>query len=75
MGAGQPCFAEIFFGNCTTLGIPCVSATADDIAKLAAAIEAWAERFITHQREKVTDATFTFVAIDEEGRPRPVPVV
>ncbi|WP_284177915.1 acyl-CoA thioesterase [Rhabdaerophilum sp. SD176] len=38
-------------------------------------IEAWAERFITHQREKVTDATFTFVAIDEEGRPRPVPVV
>ncbi len=37
-------------------------------------IEAWAERFITHQREKVTDATFTFVAIDEAGRPRPVPV-
>lgn len=32
-------FAEIFFGNCTTLGIPCVSATAEDIAKLAAAIE------------------------------------
>ena len=33
-------FAEIFFGNCTTLGIPCVIATAEDIAKLAAAIEA-----------------------------------
>ena len=33
-------FAEIFFGNCTTLGIPCVIATADDIAKLAAAVEA-----------------------------------
>ncbi|MFM7605509.1 MAG: 3-isopropylmalate dehydratase small subunit [Prosthecobacter sp.] len=32
-------FAEIFFGNCTTLGIPCVSAAAEDIAKLAAAIE------------------------------------
>lgn len=36
-------------------------------------IEAWARRFRTHSREKVTDATFTFVAIDEEGRPRPLP--
>jgi len=36
-------------------------------------IEAWARRFRTHTREKVTDATFTFVAIDDEGRPRPVP--
>jgi 3-isopropylmalate/(R)-2-methylmalate dehydratase small subunit len=33
-------FAEIFFGNCTTLGIPCVCATAADIEKLAAAVEA-----------------------------------
>ena len=37
-------------------------------------IEAWAQRFHTHVRQKVTDATFTFVAIDEEGRPRPVPM-
>jgi acyl-CoA thioesterase YciA len=36
-------------------------------------IEAWARRFRTHIREKVTDADFTFVAIDENGRPRPVP--
>ena len=36
-------------------------------------IEAWARRFSSHVREKVTDAVFTFVAIDEEGRPRPVP--
>lgn len=36
-------------------------------------VEAWAERFITHQREKVTDATFTFVAIDDDGRPRVIP--
>lgn len=33
-------FAEIFFGNCTTLGIPCASASREDIAKIAAAIEA-----------------------------------
>jgi 3-isopropylmalate/(R)-2-methylmalate dehydratase small subunit len=32
-------FAEIFFGNSTTLGIPCVNAAREDIAKLAAAIE------------------------------------
>jgi len=33
-------FAEIFFGNSTTLGIPCVTASREDIAKVAAAIEA-----------------------------------
>jgi acyl-CoA thioesterase YciA len=30
-------------------------------------IEAWARRFQTQMREKVTDATFTFVAIDQDG--------
>lgn len=33
-------FAEIFFGNCTTLGMPCATAARADIAKIAAAIEA-----------------------------------
>lgn len=33
-------FAEIFFGNSTTLGMPCVCATREDIAKVAAAVEA-----------------------------------
>lgn len=32
-------FAEIFFGNCTTLGIPCVVAAGSDIKVLAAEIE------------------------------------
>jgi 3-isopropylmalate/(R)-2-methylmalate dehydratase small subunit len=32
-------FAEIFFGNATTLGIPCVSVSAEAIQALAAAIE------------------------------------
>jgi acyl-CoA thioesterase YciA len=36
-------------------------------------IEAWSRRFQTGVREKVTVATFTFVAIDDEGRPRPLP--
>ena len=29
-------FAEIFFGNCVTLGIPCVAAAGEDIERLAA---------------------------------------
>jgi 3-isopropylmalate/(R)-2-methylmalate dehydratase small subunit len=33
-------FAEIFFGNCATLGIPCAVASRADIARIAAAIEA-----------------------------------
>lgn len=32
-------FAEIFFGNSTTLGIPCVCASSDDIAKIGELIE------------------------------------
>lgn len=33
-------FAEIFFGNSTTLGMPCVTAAREDIAKIAAAVDA-----------------------------------
>ncbi len=36
-------------------------------------IEAFAARFRTTVREKVTDGTFTFVAIDDKGKPRPIP--
>lgn len=32
-------FAEIFFGNCITLGIPCFEASRSDIAKIAAVVE------------------------------------
>jgi len=35
-------------------------------------VEAWARRFRLRFREKVTEATFTFVAIDDAGRPRAV---
>jgi 3-isopropylmalate/(R)-2-methylmalate dehydratase small subunit len=40
-------YAEIFFGNSTQLGIPCVTVTAADRAKLAAAVEANPEIEIT----------------------------
>jgi acyl-CoA thioesterase YciA len=36
-------------------------------------VEAWARRFRVSLHEKVTDATFTFVAIGDDGRPRPIP--
>ena len=40
---------------------------------LAIRVEAWVLRNKIGAREKVTEAVFTFVAIDDEGRPRPVP--
>ncbi|MGC1862181.1 MAG: acyl-CoA thioesterase [Methylocystis sp.] len=36
-------------------------------------IEAWDSRFLTNVREKVTVASFVFIAIDDSGRPRPIP--
>jgi len=39
-------FAEIFFGNSMTIGLPCVTASHDDLERLMAAVEANpAERF------------------------------
>ncbi len=32
-------YAEIFFGNSTTLGMPCVTAAREDIARIAAAVD------------------------------------
>lgn len=36
-------------------------------------IEAWAHRARHQQMEKVTAATFIMVALDESGKPKPVP--
>lgn len=35
-------------------------------------IEVWVRRFITDRHEKVTEGEFTYVAIDDQGRSRPV---
>lgn len=40
---------------------------------LSVCVAAWVRRKATWQLEKVTEGTFTFVAIDEGGRPRAVP--
>jgi 3-isopropylmalate/(R)-2-methylmalate dehydratase small subunit len=47
-------FAEIFFGNSTTLGMPCVTASREDIAKIAAAVEA----------DPQTEVTIDLVALE-----------
>jgi acyl-CoA thioesterase YciA len=36
-------------------------------------VEAWAHRARHQQLEKVTAATFVMVALDEDGKPKPVP--
>ena len=38
-------------------------------------VETWAQRYLTHVMEKVTEATFVMVALDAEGKPTPVPPV
>ncbi len=37
--------------------------------------EAFARRYLSDRREKVTEGVFTMVALDAEGRPTPVPDV
>jgi acyl-CoA thioesterase YciA len=36
-------------------------------------VEVWVLRQGQGERVKVTDAEFTFVAVDEQGKPRPLP--
>jgi acyl-CoA thioesterase YciA len=36
-------------------------------------VEAWAQRYLKHQMDKVTAAVFTMVALDFDGKPTAVP--
>lgn len=38
-------------------------------------VECWVRRQYSERRERVTDASFVMVALDETGRPRPLPEV
>ncbi|MFT4639670.1 MAG: 3-isopropylmalate/(R)-2-methylmalate dehydratase small subunit [Verrucomicrobiales bacterium] len=64
-------FAEIFFGNCVTLGIPCVTATSEDIATLNRVLEADPQTEVTVDVDKArvfyNDTNFT-VHIPETAR-------
>jgi acyl-CoA thioesterase YciA len=35
-------------------------------------VEVWVERYLTGEQVRVTEAVFTYVALDEDGRPTPV---
>jgi 3-isopropylmalate/(R)-2-methylmalate dehydratase small subunit len=62
-------FAEIFFGNCTANGVPCVSAGSADLEKLAAAISADPGKQITVDvtGKKVTSGDISFPITMQEG--------
>lgn len=61
-------YAEIFFGNCTTLGIPCFIAAKEDIMAIAKAIEANPQIEITldvaNERIRFGDQSVTAVIRD-----------
>jgi len=66
-------FAEIFFGNSTTLGIPCVKMSKEDISDLAALIEKTPEVLVTvdltENKVTVDDVDFkAAVSIPEQAR-------
>ena len=53
----------------------CVYSTIEKVGRssITLAIEAWTKGRAAHERTKVTEASFVMVAIDDEGRPMPVP--
>jgi acyl-CoA thioesterase YciA len=42
-------------------------------ASITIHIETWVRRHLSNERVKVTEGTFTYVAIGTDRRPRPVP--
>jgi 3-isopropylmalate/(R)-2-methylmalate dehydratase small subunit len=62
-------FAEIFFGNCVAMGIPCVTADPSDIQKLQEAITAHPQAAVTLDLEtmKVTTVDLSVPVIMGEG--------
>lgn len=62
-------FAEIFFGNCTANGIPCVCATPEHLQALAAAIAADPQQavLIDLAKRQVTCGKLSFPVTMQEG--------
>lgn len=62
-------FAEIFFGNCTQNGIPCVTAAAADLAAIAAVLAADPSSVVTVdlQAKRVSAGKLSFGCQMQEG--------
>jgi 3-isopropylmalate/(R)-2-methylmalate dehydratase small subunit len=54
-------FADIFFGNCVALGMPCVTASEADIGKLLAAVEADPTQLLVVDVDQLTATYGTLV--------------
>ena len=66
---------EIIFKQPVKVGDTlCVYTAVDQIGRssMVIRIEVWARRCYTAQRDKVTEARFTMVAVDDMGKPRAV---
>lgn len=65
---------EIVFKKPVKIGDTlCVYTAVEKIGRtsITLRVEAWTRRHYEHSREKVTDAVFVMVAVDDEGKPRP----
>lgn len=60
-------FAEIFFGNCTAIGLPCLTLDSNDVSRLAATITQHPER------EIVLDLEDRVVCVGEQRLPAVIP--
>ncbi len=68
---------EMFFARPMKVGDTlCIYTAIDRVGRTSMTlnVEAWAQRYLTKNREKVTHAKFVMVALDNEGKPTPVPV-
>lgn len=64
-------FAEIFFGNCVAMGVPCVTAAADGVGQLQSAIAADPTLILTLDLEQMTVAAGELsVAVEMGDGPR-----
>ncbi|WP_160003434.1 acyl-CoA thioesterase [Rhizobium sp. 18055] len=67
---------EIVFKKPVKIGDTlCVYTSVEKVGRtsITLRVEAWTRRHYEQSREKVTDAVFVMVAVDDEGKPRQVP--
>jgi acyl-CoA thioesterase YciA len=67
---------EMFFEKPVKIGDTlCVYTTIEKVGRtsMVLRVETFAQRYLTQVMEKVTSAQFVMVALDQDGKPKPVP--